>query len=192
MSESHHLIPNEWLALYYDGELDATRRQQVEAHLPSCADCRRELADLQALSRVLAVDRLAAPENTVRFMWAELESRLPERAKTESSLLQWLPGIGLLIVNVMVQFVALASVVVMFMASQFGGIASSMAWLNRALSDWLLGGIAWLLPAQWSHWGVSLLLVIVSAWLAVLYLAWLSSVWLKRQPLASQRMRTLS
>ena len=190
MSEPQHMIPNEWLGLYYDGELDATRRQQVEAHLPSCADCQRALAALQALSRVLAVDRLSAPEN-VRLTWAELESRLPERAKTEPSLLQWLLGIVLLIANVMLQFIAVASVVVMFMAGQLGGIALALAWLNRALSDWLLGGIAWLLPAQWNHWGVSLLLVIMSAWLAVLYLAWLGSVWLKRPSLASQSMRTL-
>ncbi len=191
MSEPQHVIPNEWLGLYYDGELGITRREQVEVHLLSCVDCQGELAALKALSRALAVDRLSTPEITVRFTWAELESRLPERAKPGISLLQWLPGIGLLIVNVMVQFIAVASVVVMFMAGQLGGIARSVAWLDLALSEWLLGGITWLLPAQWSNWGLSLFLVVVSAWLAVLYLLWLSSMWLKRGSLASQSMGTL-
>ncbi len=194
MSEHPHAIPKEWLALYYDGELEAKRREQVQAHLLSCADCQRELAALKALSNVLAVDRLtdlAFTSRSVRFAWPELESRLPERAQTGPSLLQWLPGIGLLMANVVVQFITVVSVVVVFMAGQLGGIAQSPIWLDRALSDWLLGGITWLLPAQWTDWGLSLFLVILSAWLAVLYLVWLGSVWLHRQSPALQPIGTL-
>ena len=44
MSPFAHPIPAEWLTAYHDGELDARRRQQVEAHLPECPECRLELA----------------------------------------------------------------------------------------------------------------------------------------------------
>jgi Putative zinc-finger len=183
MSEHPHAIPNEWLALHYDGELDAKRRQQVEAHLPTCAACQRELAALKALSGALAVDRLADDalvSRSARFAWCELEPRLPERTVAASPLLQWLPGIGLLMANVFVQLIAVAGVV-MLVAGQLSWIAQPVAWVDDALFDWLLGWLAWLVPAQWSGWGLSLFLVVLSAWLAVLYLAWLGYVWLERQ-----------
>jgi hypothetical protein len=182
MSEHPHAIPNEWLALYYDGELDARRRQQIEAHLPTCAACQRELAALKELSGVLIADRVADDAVMSRSaFWRELEPRLPERTVTASPLLQWLPGIGLLMANVFVQFIAVVGVVVMLVAGQLSWIAQPVAWLNDALFDWLLGWLTWLLPARWSGWGWSLSLVVLSAWLAVLYLAWLGYVWLERQ-----------
>ncbi len=192
MSERPHAIPKEWLALYYDGELDAQRLEQVTAHLSSCAECQRELAGLKALSRVLAVDRLADNALTSRAVhaaWNELESRLPERAPTGPAL-GWLPGIGLLIANVAVQFVAVVSVAVMLAANRLGGMGQSMEWLNRALSDLLFGWLSWLLPEQWSGWGPSLFLVMVSAWLAVLYAAWLAFMWANRQSPSVPQMET--
>ena len=184
MNEYSHAISNEWLALYYDGELDAKRREQVEAHLPACTACQRELAALKALSGALAVDRLAANalvSRSARFAWRELEARLPERAVAASPLLKWLPGMGLLMANVMVQFIAVVGVAVMLVGSQLSWIAQPVAWVNDVLFDWLLGWLTWLLPAQWSGWGLSLFLVILTAWLAVLYLAWLGYMWLDRQ-----------
>ena len=189
---SEHAIPNEWLALYYDGELNETRRAQVEAHLCSCADCQRELAALKALSRVLVVDRLADDALASRAVfWCKLESRLPERAEAAPSRLKWLPGVGLLLANVLVQFVAVVSVVVMLLAGQLGWIAQSIDWLDRALLSWLGGWLTWLLPAQWGGWGVSLGLVILSAWLAVLYLAWMGWMWLERRRPVMQSMSVL-
>ncbi len=185
MTEHPHAIPNEWIALYYDGELDTLRREQVEAHLQLCGACQQELAALKGLSRLLAVDRLgedALADRSVRSAWRELEPRLPERAAAAPSLLQWLPGVGLLIASVLVQFIAVASVVLLA-ASQLGWIAPPVDGLDRALSGWLLGWIMWLAPAPWSGWGLSLFLVILSAWLAVLYLVWLAYVWMdRRQP----------
>ena len=191
MSEHSHVIPNEWLALYYDGELDSRRREQVEAHLPACVLCQQELAALQALSTALAIDRL--PENALttqsaRLAWRELEPRLPGRGTSTSSLLRWLPGIGLLMANVFVQFIAAVSLGVMLAAGQLGWIAWPIQWLDRALSGWLFGWITWLLPIQEGGWGLSLFLIIVSAWLAVLYLAWLVYVRLDRPSPAIQPM----
>jgi hypothetical protein len=184
MSEHPHAISNEWLALYYDGELDAKRREQVEAHLPTCTVCQRELAALKALSGALAGDQMAADalmSQSARSVWRELEPRLPERAVVASPLLQWLPGVGLLMANVMVQFIAVVGVAVMLVGGQISWIAQPVAWVNNALFDWLLGWLTWLLPAQWSGWGVSLGLVILSAWLAVLYLVWMGWMWLERR-----------
>jgi anti-sigma factor RsiW len=38
---------------YHDGELDATRRAVVEAHLERCAECRRLLDELQELAALI-------------------------------------------------------------------------------------------------------------------------------------------
>jgi anti-sigma factor RsiW len=184
MSEHPHAISNEWLALYYDGELDAKRREQVEAHLPTCTACQRELAALKALSGALAGDQMAADtlrSRSARSAWRELEPRLPERAVVASPLLKWLPGMGLLMANVVVQFIAVVGSAVMLVGGQFSWFAQPVAWVNDVLFDWLLGWLTWLLPARWSGWGLSLFLVILTAWLAVLYLAWLGYMWLDRQ-----------
>lgn len=195
MNAESHEIPNDWLALYYDGELDAARREQVQAHLPACEPCRRELAALKALSSALAADQLGADALASRSAlaaWRELEPRLPERAAAAPSILRWLPGLVLLIVSVFVQFVAVAGAVLALAAGQLGWVVPSVDWLNDALSGWLLGWVAWLVPAQLSGWGLSLGFVILSAWLAVLYLAWLGSVWLQHPSPALRRMETLN
>jgi anti-sigma factor RsiW len=43
----------DWLGAYHDGELEESRRQQVEAHLQVCEDCHAELSRLRALARLL-------------------------------------------------------------------------------------------------------------------------------------------
>lgn len=194
MTEYPHAIPNEWLALYYDGELDAMRRDQVEAHLAVCVACQEELAALKGLSDLLAADRLGSDvlaSQSIRSAWNEVESQLPDRTAAAPSLLRWLPGLGLLIANVLVQFIAMVSVVVMLAAGQLGWIAQLVDGLDRALSDWLLGWIAWLLPIPLSGWGLSLFLVILSAWLAVLYLAWLGYIWMERRQPIPRRQSVL-
>lgn len=179
---SEHAIPVEWLALYHDGELDQARRQQVEEHLPGCLVCQRELAALQSLSEALGVDRLPEEAWAKRSVfWRELEPQLPERTATSAAPIRWLPGVGLLVANGLVQFVAAAGVAVTLVASQFPWIAQPVGWLSRALAGWWLGWLAWLLPDQWIGWGLPLFLVALSAWLVVLYLAWLSYVWRHRQ-----------
>ena len=58
MNRLAHTIPAEWLTGYFDRELDPARRDQVEAHLAQCAECRRELEGLNVLSQALACDDL--------------------------------------------------------------------------------------------------------------------------------------
>lgn len=62
----------EWLMkvqAFHDGELTPAERAALEAHLPSCAACRRELQSLRALSGVLASAPMPAlrPEALRRF-----------------------------------------------------------------------------------------------------------------------------
>lgn len=55
--------PDVRLEEYLDGELQGAPREAVEAHLASCGDCRRELAELRRLEEVLrAVPAGAAPD----------------------------------------------------------------------------------------------------------------------------------
>ena len=183
MSEQEHPIPAGWLVMYHDGEFDTARREQFEAHLATCAACRRELAAQRSLSGMLAADRLAddAPGSRSAF-WHELEPRLPERAPVVSSPLKWLPGIALLIANGLLQFLAALGSVVMLLDGRFPGAAQTVSRLNAVLVGWLVGWPADLLPTKWSSWGVTVLVAVAGAWLTVLYLAWLGYVWRYREP----------
>ncbi len=53
MNEAHDTL-GPLLSAYLDGELDSARRQQVAAHLATCALCAQELAQLQAGDDALA------------------------------------------------------------------------------------------------------------------------------------------
>ena len=47
-------ISSEQLQAYYDGELPVSQRPAIEAHLGECANCRRVIAELGALSAMIA------------------------------------------------------------------------------------------------------------------------------------------
>lgn len=68
----------EWIPAYHDGELTAALREQVEAHLPTCADCRADLAELRALSGLLHEAPLALSETADAFA-SRVVRRLPGR-----------------------------------------------------------------------------------------------------------------
>ena len=93
---SEHVL--DWLGAYHDGELYGARRQAVEAHLSTCAECRAGLEALRGLS-----DRLRAappmPARTppgqfvaqVQLRLAPLAARVPERARLRQLAGLWLP-----------------------------------------------------------------------------------------------------
>ena len=56
---------NEQIGPYLDGELDAPRRAALEAHLPACAPCAQDLADLQGLKQLFHT--AASGEGTFAF-----------------------------------------------------------------------------------------------------------------------------
>jgi anti-sigma factor RsiW len=178
MSGYPHTIPHEWLAAYHDGELDAARRAELETHLLDCALCRQELAVLQSLSDALAVDRLPDGALTGHVaLWSKLEPQLPDRAPATLSPVGWLPGISLLLVGGLVQFAAVAVAVVMLIDGRAPWAADSIAWLGSVAASALFGWLAWLLPERWVGLGLAGALVILTAWLAALYLAWLCYAW---------------
>ena len=183
MNTYSHPIPAEWLSAYYDGELDAARRAQVEAHLPGCADCQRELAELKALNEALATDTLDAGTLTdPGAFWNNLKPQLADRLPTrpaaaqisaQSILLRWLPGIGLLLLNGAVQVGAVVGTLFMLISTQLPAAPAWVSRLDRLAAASTLGWLTWLVPVNLSGVGLFAFWLIISAGLAVPYLAWL-------------------
>ncbi len=183
MSPLTHPIPAKWLTAYYDGELDVARRDQVEAHLPECAECRRELEGLHALSQTLGSDALDQKDLTGSAdFWRRVQSQLPDRrqpapaaARISASrlVLRWSPGIGLLVLNGAVQAGALISTALIVLAPRLWTVPAWVQWGYQLAGNTALGWLAWLVPGNTSWLGLILLSLSLSAGLAVLYLAWL-------------------
>src|SRR5512136_618477 len=78
-----------WLGAYHDGELEESRRRQVETHLQSCESCRAELGRLQALAHLLQAgplpEGLTPPERFVSQVRLQLQPR-PARPAWQSVL----------------------------------------------------------------------------------------------------------
>lgn len=65
-----------------DGYQPELSSEQIGTHLASCADCRRELGQLQALSNLLdKQERRLRSEN----LWERIESRLPDAPRSNAS-----------------------------------------------------------------------------------------------------------
>ncbi len=172
MTENAHTIPEFWLAAYYDGELDGSQRLQVEAHLPECPSCRSKLDELRWLGSALAVDRPAGEALDWPAFWNRLEPQLPERTQVARTLISWLPGIGLLFLNGLVQVGAAVTFAALFIAGQARWATRDVSWLRGLTNGFPVG---WL--SQWGSWGVILLFVNLMFGVAVLYLAWLGYTW---------------
>jgi anti-sigma factor RsiW len=76
MSRPDHNTYREWLTLDADGMLDGGERALLDAHLASCADCRREREEILALGALLQ------------------RSALPVRADFRESVMSALPTAG--------------------------------------------------------------------------------------------------
>lgn len=64
-----------------DGYQPEVSSEQIGTHLASCADCRRELGQLQALSSLLdSQERRLRTEN----LWQKIERRLPNVTRTST------------------------------------------------------------------------------------------------------------
>jgi hypothetical protein len=93
---------------------------------------------------------------------------------TRSVLLRWSPGIGLLLLNGIVQVAAVAGTILVLTTWQLSTTPAWAAWLYRFAAGATLGWLAWLLPTNWGGLGLFLFWMTVSAELALLYLAWLA------------------
>jgi hypothetical protein len=77
MSDTCHSI-EPLLSLYVDGMAAVEERRRVEAHLPLCADCRAELAWMQATHQTLAARPIMTPP-------ADLHARIAEAIATSAA-----------------------------------------------------------------------------------------------------------
>ena len=61
---------------YRDGELSSGARRRVEAHLPGCEHCSRELGVLNRLHTVLTLDVADPPEAVWTAFWPQVRDRI--------------------------------------------------------------------------------------------------------------------
>jgi hypothetical protein len=99
------------LAAYSDGELGKGAAREVEHHLKNCAQCQAELATLHTLSVRLQEFRL--PNGMGEDTWEHVLPLLPERQTaaqpSSGGFLRWLPPIGLIASNAMLQAVVIVA-----------------------------------------------------------------------------------
>jgi hypothetical protein len=92
----------EALSPYLDGELDSVGRAAVEAHLPTCAECRHTLSALRAAAADLAL--LPEPRPSERDSWA-LRAAIARARAPRGRLLQAAAAVGS-VAAVLVGFIA--------------------------------------------------------------------------------------
>ncbi len=191
----------EWLEAYHDGELEESRRQQIETHLQSCEGCRAELNRLQALAHLLQAsplpEGLTPPERFVSQVRLQLQPRPAQPAWQSILEVGWrLVPLGLLGAWGFAQAVFLVSgaVLVALEAGLGGNLATQ--WLPSAQDLWAIqvltlpisgletetiATVLQFLGDSWlPMWGLALemgLLVVIG----LLYWSWLASWWVRQQ-----------
>ncbi|MEP6913790.1 MAG: hypothetical protein ABI923_13600 [bacterium] len=71
-----------------DGYQPESSSDQIEVHLASCSDCRREVEQLRALSSLLDAQERRQPTENV---WQRVERRLPDASPAQSNSQAWHP-----------------------------------------------------------------------------------------------------
>jgi anti-sigma factor RsiW len=186
MSGDEHRLVNEWLPAYYDGEVDDERRKLVDAHLAGCGECREALVDLERLSRALAEDEVSADALTGEgAFWQSLKPRLVDRTPSaplsetarQTTWRRWLPGLALLLASATVQAIGAATTVALLVLTPAQVATGWAASINHFAASAVMGWAGWIVPTQWTGWGMFALFFLVSSALGVLYLAWLGYEW---------------
>jgi anti-sigma factor RsiW len=188
----------DWLGAYHDGELEESRRQQVEAHLQVCEDCHAELNRLRALARLLQASPLPGglmpPERFVSQVRLQLPPRPAQPAWRLVLEIGWrLAPLGLLGVWGFVQAIFIVSAAVL--VALWAGLDINLAgqWLPSAPDMWAaqiltlpipgleVGTILEFLGDDWLPvWSFALetgLLIVTG----LLYWSWLASWWVRQQ-----------
>jgi anti-sigma factor RsiW len=193
----------DWLGAYLDGELADDRRAWVEEHLASCSACRKELAELRALSSLLQEDAAPADWMAAAAFQSQVIRRLPGASaplgkRALRLALRYTP-LGLfgawafcqavilistcllLGMQIFPQVGSLVSTPAPFTGGDGGGYAG--AWLGGILTS--LGLDKTMVVLAQSTWlgPLALLNLFLIGLIAVLFLAWLAAFWsYHRQP----------
>jgi anti-sigma factor RsiW len=191
----------EWLEAYHDGELEESRRQQVETHLQSCESCRAELNRVKALAHLLQAaplpEGLTPPERFVSQVRLQLQPHPVQPAWRTVLEMGWrVAPLGLLGAWGFAQavFLVSAAVLVALWAGLDGNLA--LQWLPSAQDLWsvqvltlpltgleagIMETVLQFLGDGWlSMWSFALetgLLVVIG----LLYWSWLASWWVRQQ-----------
>jgi predicted anti-sigma-YlaC factor YlaD len=192
---------SEWLNAYLDGELNRARTSQVEDHLAECAECRAELEELRGLSTLLhetaPTGEFLSTERFVSNLTLNLP-RQPEHSQRRKILEVgwWLIPVGTLGIWLFLQVTFTLSALVL-RASDAGLLGNTFAMVSRnsvqtgwfaSLTNWFgyqpVSALSMLNNAELF---VHNLIVpfILQAFLAVIYLIWLASWWLRQQKQSS-------
>jgi hypothetical protein len=197
----------EWLGAYHDGELHGARLRQAEQHLAGCAACRAELDELRNLStRLQDTASMGGFLTTERFV-ANLALRLPRTSEQPQHLNPltigwWLIPVALLGIWLFIDITFSISPVIT-LAVDTGLLGDASAWLqgNPPQMQWFATALN-LFGNQLGAPGLEILSalhdaslliaqmagrLIPHAILAVAYLGWLFSWWLRQQPPPSER-----
>lgn len=191
----------EWIAAYLDDELSSERRAWVEDHLAVCADCRRELEDLRALSDLLRlgpapVSRLSDEVFTAQVLRRLPPSQIPFGIRVFQSGLRYAP-LGLFGLWAFSQAVIIVSSAVLLLMGLFppvdgalqgllpGGSVSAQAdllsWFQRAGTFFYLPALTHVL--SWVD-GISLFILMelgVGILFAAMFMAWLAGYWSRQR-----------
>ena len=185
-----------WLDAYLDDELDPGLREQVEDHMKGCPHCQEQMAQRQALSKLL--QQVPAAQDLMpqgRFV-AEVGLLLDRRSQPQppelQEMRQWLFNsktlnlgwlaipVGLLLASIFIQAVAGMSSLLALVPGphqefmrQLTLTPAAPVLENARLWGGMLGGLGWFELLQW-NW-VSELLALGA--ISLLYLAWLAG-WL--------------
>jgi anti-sigma factor RsiW len=184
----------EWLGPYLDGELHGSQLRQVEMHLEDCKHCRAELDSLRDLSQLLQEAPLPESFPSADRFAAQVGLQMPRQPvpANKRSLLEigwWSIPFAILGLWIFSQVVGELSEWV-WVADRVGLLGNMAVWISPARGFSVL---AWvnrfgLLPSggTWSlaEFGAaagrqSLSELIWQAIIAIMYLSWLASWWVR-------------
>lgn len=173
-----------WMDAYLDGEMSAAQRQQAEGHLAHCAECRRLLAERQALSSLLGQLPPAANLMPESAFTAKVNQRLTPRPTWIPQVppMSWvLIPLGLLVLLSFVETIFVMSSLAGFIPGVAQLLASAVTFQNGlALPEPLgafMGLIPHLDPFDWNWFTVLLVMGAIS----LVYVSWLAGWWARNQ-----------
>ena len=109
-----------WLTAYYDDALSKRRRQQVEAHLAQCSQCRAELESLGALSALLQLSPAPQPVIPPEQFVAQVALRLPRQPQPAFRQRVWRLGWVTLPLLLLAAWIFAQTTFIIFGAIQYG------------------------------------------------------------------------